>query len=105
MFCKIRMRKEMKEMQLIRGIIISALQSESRMMDGYLRGPAPGWELRAFSPVILWTLPIVLLSKAFSLFSFSCLRMFGRFAVYLQDESQTHHNHNLGHRPRLQIKI
>jgi len=88
----------MIEMQLKRGIIISALQADYRMMNGYVCGFAPGGEFRAFSPVVLWALPTVLLSKAFSLFSFSCLCTFSRFVIYLQAESLTHHN--LGQRSR-----
>ncbi|MFW5831720.1 MAG: hypothetical protein ACOCVA_05685, partial [Prolixibacteraceae bacterium] len=47
---------------------------------------------KAFSLFMLWTLFIVVLSKAFSLFGFWCLRMFGRFTIYLQAESLTYHN-------------
>jgi hypothetical protein len=98
--------------------IIPALQADYRMMmDDYLRGPAPGGELRAFSPVMLWALPIVLLSKAFSLLGFSAVHQLRalsnllykafcfspiaahqRRSISSQAESLIHHN--LGHRPR-----
>jgi hypothetical protein len=50
-------------MQLIRGFIISAFQDDYRMMAGFAGGPAPGVEFRAFSPVMLWAMPIVLVPR------------------------------------------
>lgn len=114
----------MKEMQLKRGIIISAFQADCRMMVGYVGGPAPGGEFRAFSlvmlwalligllslvilwalpifllsPVMLWALPIVVLSKAFSLLGCSAMCQLRTLLISPQAESLIHHN--LGHRPR-----
>lgn len=85
-------------MQLYRRIIIYAFQSDCRMIGGYLRMPVLGGEFRAFSPVMLWTLPIVLLSKAFSLFCCSVLSRLQMLLIFPQAESLIYHN--LGHRPR-----
>lgn len=88
---------EMKEMQLITGIFISALQADYRMMVGYLQNPVAEEEIRAFSPDMLWTMPIVMLSKAFSLLS--CIAVHQtRMPFPPQAESLPYHN--LGHRPR-----
>jgi len=98
----------MKEMQLKRGIIISAFQADYRMMVGNVRGSVPGGEFRAFSPVMLWALPIVLLSKAFSLLGYIAVYQFlmlpfsriiahTKCLISPQAESLTYHNP--GHRP------
>lgn len=101
----------MNEMQLIRGIIMSALQADYRMMAGYAGVTALGREFRAFSPLVLWTLPIVVLSlvilwtlpivvlcKAFSLLSYSAVNLVRVLSISPQTESLIYHN--LGHRPR-----
>ncbi|SHJ31696.1 hypothetical protein SAMN05444280_11627 [Tangfeifania diversioriginum] len=90
--------EKMKEMRLKRAIIISAFQADYQMMVGNVSGPAPGGEFRAFSPVMLWAMPIVLLSKAFSLLGYRAVYLVRVLSISLQAESLTYHN--LGHRPR-----
>ena len=52
---------------------MSALQADYRLIAGYAEVTAPGREFRAFSLVMLWTLSIVMLSKAFSLLDCSTM--------------------------------
>lgn len=94
--------EKMKEMQLKRGIIISAFQADYRMMVGNVRGSVPGGEFRAFSPVMVWALPIVLLSKAFSLLGYSAVYLVRALLISPQAESLPYHN--LGHRPKPNIR-
>lgn len=85
-------------MQLNKGNTFSALQADYRMMAGYVRYSMTDGEFRAVSPVMLWALPIVLLSKAFSLLGCSAVYLVRAISSSSQAESLTYHN--LGHRPR-----
>jgi hypothetical protein len=74
-------------MQLNKGNTLSAFQADYRMMVGNVRGSVPDGEFRAFSPFMLWALPIVLLSKAFSLLGCSAVYLVRAMSISSQAES------------------